>query len=169
MCVKTRCITRGNKAKQLDATLGHTAYPGPVQAIPHVVTGQNPLHLWVRSFECPHLIPGHEEISKTNVRGKPDTGTAGHVERKRTDVKKSDLGIGGARARRELFIVWDSYLRSLLLVYAFFRIDVYILFSGYFTIRFLVRHPSRACRCSFKGFYYSDIILRRVLTPFTGF
>ena len=75
-------------------------------------------------------------MSKTNVRGKPDTGTAGHVERKRTDVKKSDLGIGGARARRELFIVWDSYLRSLLLVYAFFCIDVYTFVFGTFYYSF---------------------------------
>ena len=53
------------------------------------------------------------------------TGTAGHVERKKTDLKKSDLGIGGARARRGLFIVWDSYLRSLLLVCVFVCVDVY--------------------------------------------
>ena len=39
-----------------------------------------------------------------------------------------------------------------------------------FTIRFLVRYPSRACRCSCKGLLLRlMIILRRFLSPFTGF
>ena len=136
MCVKTRCLTQGNKAKQLDATLSHTAHPGPVQAIPHIDSGKNSLQLWVGAFECPHLIHRHAEICKTNVRGKPDTGTAGHVERKRTDSKKSVLGIGGSIARRELCVVWDSYLRSLLLVRALFCIDVCTFVFGTFCYSF---------------------------------
>ena len=65
------------------------------------------------------------------------TGTAGHVERKKPDLKKSELGIGGSIARHELCIVWDSYLRSLLLVRALFCIDVctfVLLFVFWFAI-----------------------------------